>query len=147
MKLSSFKCAKPFNFSQKFEGKSLNSCLELGPEIMNSLHGILLRFREDGVAAAGDIRKLFYCVRINREDQFMQLWVWQFQGSDEVETFAMTRVVMGNKPSTNISNVALQETTKLNGFDQIYPAACQALSRDAYVDNIMVTAKDHKENL
>ena len=34
-----------FNSSQKYMGKSLNECLALGPEIMNSLQGILLRFR------------------------------------------------------------------------------------------------------
>ena len=44
------------------EGKSLNGCLTLGPDMVNNLQGILLRFREDHVAAAGDIRKMFYCI-------------------------------------------------------------------------------------
>ena len=48
-----------FNSSQKFLGKSLNSCLALGPETMNNLQGIMLRFREHKVAAAGNIRKMF----------------------------------------------------------------------------------------
>ena len=136
-----------FNSSQRFEGRSLNGCLSLGPDTMNNLQGILLRFRENYVAAAGDIRKMFYCVRVSEEDQFMQLWVWRFADSEEVETFAMTRLVMGNRPSTNISNVALKETTLLNGYDSLYPSARQALDKDAYVDNIMATAQDHEAML
>ena len=62
-----------FNSSQKFMGKSLNSCLALGPEIMSNLQGIMLRFREYKYAAAGDIRKMFYCVWIALEDQMCQV--------------------------------------------------------------------------
>ena len=41
-----------FNCSQVYRGYSLNSSLALGPENgLNSLHAILLRFREDVVAA------------------------------------------------------------------------------------------------
>ena len=85
-----------FNFSQKFMGQSLNGCLRLGPDVLNSLQGILLRFREHKVAAAGDIAKMFYCVRVKLEDQMCQLWVHKFLNSEEIETFAMTRLVMGN---------------------------------------------------
>ena len=92
------------------------------------------------VAAASDIRKMFYCIRMEEEDKFMQLWGWKFLDSSEVETFAMSRVVMGNKPSTNISSVAVKETSKLFEFDKLYADARQALDKDAYVDNVMATA-------
>ena len=61
-----------FNLSQVHEGNSLNSCLDLGPHVMNNLHGILMRFCEDKVAAQGDIKKLFYTLRVTKEDDFMQ---------------------------------------------------------------------------
>ena len=131
-----------FNSSQKFMGKSLNESLALGPEVMNSLQGILLRFREHKVAAMGDIRKMFYCVRIAKEDQMCQLWCHQFDGCDEVETFCMCRLVMGNRPSTGISGVAVKETTKLEDFSVKYPVARQALDRDSYVDNTNCGADD-----
>ena len=38
-----------FNSSQVYKGYSLNSCLELGPDIMSNLHGVLIRFRKDVV--------------------------------------------------------------------------------------------------
>ena len=47
----------------------------------------------------------------------------------------MTRLVMGNKPSTSISGVAMRETSLLEDFAIRYPVAYQALNRDSYVDN------------
>ena len=59
---------------------------------------------------------MFYMVRVTKEEEMMQLFVWQFKDDRKLRTFAMTRLVMGNKPSSNISIVALKETAKLNDF-------------------------------
>ena len=45
--------------SAKFNGKCLNDCLLTGPDLINSLLGILLRFRKEQVAFQCDITKLF----------------------------------------------------------------------------------------
>ena len=71
-----------FNSSQRFKGHSLNSSWELGPDVMNNLHGVLLRFRNDYVGAQGDVKKMFYMVRIPRPEQMMQLFLWKFPGDD-----------------------------------------------------------------
>ena len=63
-----------FNCSQVYRGYSLNTSLALGPEHgLNSLHAILLRFREDEVAAQGDITKQYYMLRIESEEEMVQL--------------------------------------------------------------------------
>ena len=135
-----------FNSSQKYRGYSLNSSWELGPDVMNNLHGVLLRFREDLVGGQGDIKKMFYMVRIPKEEQMMQLFLWQFPGEDKIKIFCMTRLVMGNKPSGNLSSIALRETADLNDNREKYPEAYQAIKHDSYVDNLFVTA-DNVENL
>ena len=53
-----------FDCSAKFNGKSLNDCLLTGPDLINSLLGILLRFRKEQVAFQCDITKMIL--------QFMQ---------------------------------------------------------------------------
>ena len=131
-----------FNSSQVYQGYSLNSSWALGPDIMNNLHGILLRFREDVVAGQGDIKKMYYMVRVTKEEEFMQLFIWKFRGEDKIRTFAMGRLVMGNKPSSNYSQISLKETTKLKDFPSRYPTAEKALTEDSYVDNTFVTAPD-----
>ena len=59
-----------------------------------------------------------------------------------MRTFCMTRLVMGNKPSTNISIVAVQKSTELEDFPESEPEACEVLKKDIYVDNVFVTAPD-----
>ena len=51
---------------------------------------------------------------------------------------------MGNKPSASLSGVALSETAKLYDFPKQYPAAHKALTPDAYVDNVFLTASSHE---
>ena len=131
-----------FNSSQKFRGFSLNSSWNLGPDVMANLQATLLRFRNDVKGAQGDISKMFYMVRVTKEEEMMQLFVWKFKGEDKLRTFCMTRLVMGNKPSTNISIVAIQQSTELEDFHTIEPEACEVLNKDIYVDNVFVTAPD-----
>ena len=135
-------CRVVFNSSQKFKGHSLNSSWELGPDVLNSLHGVLLRFRGDYVGGQGDVKKMYYMVRIDKEEQFMQLFLWKFPGDSEIRTFCMQRLVMGNKPSGALSIVAMRETAELGDNPKIYPAAYETITRNAYVDNVFRVAPD-----
>ena len=60
-----------FNSSQKFKGFSLNSSWNLGPDVMANLQATLLRFRNDVFGAQGDISKMFYMVRVTKEEEMM----------------------------------------------------------------------------
>ena len=64
-----------FNSSQKFRGFSLNTSWNLGPDVMANLQTTLLRFRNDVEGAQGDISKMFYQVRVSREEEMMQLFI------------------------------------------------------------------------
>lgn len=50
-----------FDSSAKYDNVSLNDVLMNGPDLINSLHGVLLRFRKDLVAITADIQQMFYC--------------------------------------------------------------------------------------
>ena len=43
------------NAASKFRGISLNSCLETGPDLLNNMFGLLMRFTEKPIAVSGDI--------------------------------------------------------------------------------------------
>ena len=62
----------------------------------------------------------------------------------------MTRLVMGNKPSANCSQIALKETAFLDNSDVKYPDVAKALVHNSYVDNTFTTAENLfslKENI
>ena len=131
-----------FNNTLNYKGYSMNASLDLGPDILTNLHGLLLRFRSDAVAAAGDIRKMYYMVRVSVEDQFMQLFLWRWKGEKQIRYYTMTRLVMGNKPSGPISCVAINETANLFDFASRFPSAHNALTNNSYVDNTFIVGPD-----
>ena len=102
----------------------------------------MVRFRSDVVAAAGDIKKMYYMVRESQEDQSMQLFIWRWKNERELRYYAMTRLVMGNKPSGPISCVAINEMANLFDFASRFPAAYNALANNSYVDNTFVIGPD-----
>ena len=134
-----------FNSSQVYKGHSLNSSWMLGPDMTGDLCGILMRFREDVVGAAGDVAKMYYNVRVELEEQYMQLFMWRFEGEEQIRYFRMTRLVMGNKPSANCSQIALRESSYINNNEEKFPDAAQALVHDSYVDNTFVTGPNHNK--
>ena len=77
----------------------------------------------------------------------MQLFIWKFDGEDQIRTFCMTRLVMGNKISPNFSIIAVNETAELEDFPSRYPDVHEALTRNTYVDNVLVVKPSLEELL
>ena len=126
------------NSSQRYKGFSLNSSCHKGLDVVNNMMAIILRFREAEVASQGDVSKMFYQVRVKKEDRMMQLFLMKFLGEDKVCTFAMNVLIMGHKPSSNLAIIALKETGNLKDFPEKYPKARGALQEDSFVDNIFM---------
>ena len=49
-----------FNSSASFKGHTLNDYWYKGPDLLNNLFGVVLRFRENAVAVCGDITKMYH---------------------------------------------------------------------------------------
>ncbi|XP_015751793.1 PREDICTED: uncharacterized protein LOC107331694 [Acropora digitifera] len=58
-----------FNLSSVFQGHKLNDCWIKGPDLLNDLFGVVLRFREKEVALVGDISKMYHRIFIPERDQ------------------------------------------------------------------------------
>lgn len=57
-----------WNSSQKLEGGSLNDLLMKGPDVLNQIRAVLLRFRAGKYAALGDIKKMYNCLAGKQRD-------------------------------------------------------------------------------
>ncbi|OXA47143.1 Cellular nucleic acid-binding protein [Folsomia candida] len=55
---------------------SLNQCLEKGPNMLELIPSILLRFREKKVGVISDIRKAFQMIGVAEEDRKYQRFLW-----------------------------------------------------------------------
>ena len=63
------KVRRDANAAPKFRGQSLNTNLLTGPDLLNGLLGVLMRFRENQIAVLADIEGMFMQIAINQTDQ------------------------------------------------------------------------------
>lgn len=81
-----------FDCGEEYQGTSLNDQLLQGPNLTNSLIGVLLRFRQELVAFMTDIRAMFYQVKVAEEDKDLLRFLWWPSGdvTQDVAVFRMT---------------------------------------------------------
>ena len=124
-----------FNSSAKFHGHVLNEYWAKGPDMINNLLGVLLRFRENPVAVAGDIKKMYHTVKIEEIDQHTHRFLWRQLEDREPDVYVMTALSFGDRPAAAIASLALQKTAE-NCSEQ-YPDAATTIISNSYVDDII----------
>ncbi|XP_056107180.1 uncharacterized protein LOC130085444 [Rhinichthys klamathensis goyatoka] len=125
-----------FDSSASHEGVSLNDILLKGPDLNNTLLGVLLRFRREPFAITAAEQQMFYCFTVCEEHRDFLRFLW-FEDNDftkPVTEYRMTVHVFGNSPSPAVAIYGLrraaQEGQKEHGQD-----AKQFVMRNFYVDD------------
>ena len=103
-----------FDCSAKFNGVSLNSMLYKGPDLTNSLIGVLTRFRQDRIAVTADIQSMFYQVRVSNGDSSFVRFLWWENGdmARELQEYQMLVHLFGAISSPAFANFALRKTAE-----------------------------------
>ena len=125
-----------FNSSANYMGHVLNEYWAKGPDLLNSLLGILIRFRENAIAFIGDIKKMYHTVRTGVIEQHTHRFLWRDMDiTREPDTYVIQRVSFGDKPSGTIATVALRKTAEM--AKENYPQASELLINNTYMDDII----------
>ena len=127
-----------FDCSAKYRGSSLNYQLLQGPDLTNTLVGVLTRFREEPVAFMADVEAMFYQVRVQPEDCEYLRFLWWPHGhlGKEPEEYQMLVHLFGGDSSPSCANYALKRTAEDNkeDFDAVTIAT---VKRNFYVDDCL----------
>ena len=130
-----------FDCSAQFNGVSLNGNLLQGPDLTNSLLGVLMRFRRELVAVQADIKAMFHQVRIPVEDRDLLRFIWWKDGNidEEIEEYRMTVYPFGTVSSPSCANFALKRAASdhKQEFDK---RTVETVKRDFYVDDCLTSA-------
>jgi hypothetical protein len=119
-----------------YQGISLNSFLYKGPCLIGSLLGVLLRFREEAVAFAGDISKMFLQILLPESDCQTHRFLWrEMETSRKPTTYVLLRVTFGDKPSPDMASFVMLKMAKEHR--QTAPEASKIIERDRYVDDLI----------
>ncbi|KAL1249502.1 hypothetical protein QQF64_020507 [Cirrhinus molitorella] len=132
-----------WNSSQKFKGLSMNDLLLKGPDVLNAIRAVLLRFRKGVFAALGDIKKMYNSVWLEEREVHLHRFLWRDTQEEEIGEYAITRVNIGDRPAGCIAQLAMRETARLARFAHLKEES-RILEEDSYVDDILTSHNDQE---
>ena len=129
-----------------FEGTSLNNVLLTGPDLLNSLVGILIRFRTGKVAVAADVKDHFHRVRVNSEDADSLRFLWKddISSAGPPDTYQMLVHIFGAKDSPACANYALKRIARDNA-EKFGSSAYETVMRNFYVDDMLKSVNSEED--
>ena len=125
-----------FDCSAEFRGETLNKHLLQGPDLTNSLVGVLFRFRQEPVAFMCDIESMFHQVGVSEECRDLLRFLWWEDGdiSKDPLEFRMTVHLFGATSSPGCANYALKASADDNEAE-LGSASANFIRREFYVDD------------
>ena len=125
-----------FDASAEFKGESLNRHLLQGPDLTNSLNGVLCRFRKEPIAFTCDVEGMFHQVFVNPDYRNLLRFLWWDKGNvDSTPTkYRMTVHLFGATSSPGCANFTLKRTA--DDFEELFGSEpATFVKKDFYVDD------------
>ena len=135
-----------FDSSCEYQGVSLNKVLIPGPDMMNSLVGVLMRFRKENVGVISDVEQMFHSFHVDpsHRDYLRFLWFKNNDTSQEVQEYRMNVHIFGNGPSPAVATFGLRKTA-LHGEQEFGTDVKDFVCRDFYVDDGLTSKHTEEE--
>ncbi|XP_063762763.1 uncharacterized protein LOC134880024 [Eleginops maclovinus] len=135
-----------FDSSAQHQGVSLNEVLLTGPNMNNSLLGVLLRFRREPVAVTTDIQQMFHCFVVREDHRNFLRFLWHRNNDldDDVIEYRMCVHVFGNSPSPSVATYGLRRAAA-EGEREYGVEARLFVERNFYVDDGLLSVPSEQE--
>ena len=131
------------NASSKSSTKwSLNDLLAVGPKLQDDLICHLMRAGFHRIFLTGDVSKMYRTLKLQDEDMYFCLYLWQESPTSPIRCFRFVRVTYGIASSGHQAVYAMQNTANKHG---VSPEVIAAINRDMYVDDFMGGADTREE--
>ena len=114
----------------------MNKELLAGPDVHNSLLGILIRFRTNPIGVMCDIERMFHSfhVHLPHRDLLRFLWFDKNDKENEIVDHRMVVHLFGNTSSPTVATFGLRKTA-IKGEKKFRKAAKDFVVEDFYVDD------------
>ena len=122
--------------ASKYHGASLNKSLLVGPDLLQNLIFVLLRFRQHKYDVSNDLEGMFLQFGVREEEiQFYLRFLWREDPTSSVVVHQYTRHIFGARDSPTCENFALQKTASDNQAE--YPEAASAVVQKFHMDEYL----------
>lgn len=134
-----------FDCSAKYQGTSLNDHLLQGPDLMNKLTGVLVRFRKHPIAFMCDVEKMFHQFHVEEADRNYLRFLWWKNGdlTLQPQEYRMKVHLFGATSSPGCANYGLKHLAKEN--ECTYPLGSKFITTDFYVDDGVTSVASAEE--
>ena len=136
------KCRVVFDCAAQYKGISLNDAILQGPNYLNNLAGVLVRFRKEPVAVIGDIKAMFHQCFVQPDDTRFLRFLWWPGGDTSVaaKVYAMQVHLFGGKSSPSVVNFCMRKTADDHEL-KYSELAISTLRRSFYMDDMIRSVK------
>lgn len=124
-----------FDAAACYKGSSLNKALLPGPDLINGLIGVLLRFRRFPIAVTADIRAMFHQIRVSPEDTDALRFLWSDGEGEPPDVYQMNVHIFGATSSPFIANACLKQCA----YDTDNTEVSEVIKTNFYVDDCLVS--------
>ncbi|XP_030849893.1 uncharacterized protein LOC115927770 [Strongylocentrotus purpuratus] len=139
-----------FDCSAEFGKESLNKQLLSGPDLTNTLVGVLCRFRLEPIAFCCDIREMFYQFKVKEDHRKYLRYLWWKDGDflQQPHELRMTVHLFGATSSPGCSNFCLKQIASDHAIE-FGEDVKNFVHHNFYVDDglISVPTKEEAKNL
>ena len=123
-----------FDAAANVDSVSLNSALLPGPDLLNPLVGVLMKFRQFLIAFGGDVMKMFHQVKIRAADQPAQRFLWRgSRRTGAPDIYAMQVMIFGAVSSPASAQYVMR--CNADEFRETYPEVAEAVNKKYYIDD------------
>ncbi|XP_072934974.1 uncharacterized protein [Epargyreus clarus] len=129
----------------KTKGVALNDLLLKGPDLLQSLPGVVMKFRQHMVAVTADIKEIFMQVKLRTEDRNALRYLWRGNRRDDQppEEYRMTSLIFGASSSPSIAIFVKDLNAKK--YEETEPEAASAIIEKHYVDDYLDSFRSIEE--
>jgi len=114
---------------------SLNDILLKGPSVQEDLVSIMTRFRTHKYVLTADIKKMYRQIWVSEDQRDFQRILWREEPSQPLNVYRLKTITYGVVTASYLATACLKRLSEEEASK--FPEACQALSRDFYVDDFL----------
>ena len=135
-----------FDCAATYQGVSLNTELLQGPDLTNSLVGVIWRFRKESIGIMADIKSMFYQVRVEQSGRDYLRFLWWPQGdtSQAPKEYRMLVHIFGAVSSPSCASFALRKTAD-DHASCFPPQVAETIRHNFYVDDCVKSMAKESE--
>ncbi|KAK0146795.1 hypothetical protein N1851_013915 [Merluccius polli] len=129
-----------FDCSARFQDTSLNDNLLSGPDLTNTLVGVLCRFRKGSIAIMCDVERMFhqFCVAKKHQDYLRFLWWDNGDLNSKPSVYRMKVHLFGAASSPGCSNFGFKHLAS-QGLGKFSEESVKFIQRSFYVDDGLIS--------